>query len=107
METSKDFLALSNLLEEVEMPEKGIFSRTIFKDDRTRVVLFAFAEGEELTEHTASVPAIIHVLKGEARISLGDESLQATSGTWIHMQPNLRHSIYTTSPFIMLLTLLM
>jgi quercetin dioxygenase-like cupin family protein len=106
MGATKGFFAINDLLEEVKVPGKGIFSQTIFKDDRIRVVLFAFAEGEELTEHTASVPAIIHVLKGEARITLGEESLQALPGTWIHMQPNLSHSIYTTSPFVMLLTLL-
>jgi len=107
MAPMKNYLILSNLLEEVELPEKGIFSRTIFKDEHTRVVLFAFAKGEELTEHTASVPAIIHVIQGEARITLGDEIVQALPGTWIHMQAKLAHSICANSPFIMLLTMLM
>jgi len=45
-------------------PGKGILSRTLFNDDRLKVVGFGFAQGEELSEHTASMPAILLFLQG-------------------------------------------
>jgi quercetin dioxygenase-like cupin family protein len=87
-------------------PEKGILSRTLHNDDRFKVVLFGFAQGEELSEHTASMPAILHFLQGEAKLTLGDDSIEAKPGTWVHMTKGLRHSIQAKSPVIMLLMLL-
>ena len=59
----------SDLAKEVQPPDKGILSRTLFSDDRLKVVLFGFAQGEELSEHTASMPAVLHFLQGEASSS--------------------------------------
>jgi quercetin dioxygenase-like cupin family protein len=70
------------------------------------VVLFGFAQGEELSEHTASMPAILHFLKGEAQLTLGSDQQQATPGTWVHMPAGLRHSIHARTPVVMLLLLL-
>ena len=80
-------------------------SRTLFNDDRLKVVLFDFAQGEELSEHTASMPAVLHFLRGEARLTLGDDTLEAKSGTWVHMPKGLRHSIQAQTPVVMLLLL--
>jgi quercetin dioxygenase-like cupin family protein len=57
---------VSDLAKEVHPPDKGILSRTLFNDDRLKGVLFGFARGEELSEHTASTPAVLHSLQGEA-----------------------------------------
>jgi len=96
----------SDLAKEVQPPDKGILSRTLFSDDRLKVVLFSFAEGEELSEHTASMPAILHFLQGEALLTLGDDTLEAKLGTWVHMPKGLRHSIQAKTPVVMLLLLL-
>ena len=96
----------SDLAKGVQPPEKGILSRTLFSDDRLKVVLFGFAQGEELSEHTASMPAVLHFLQGEARLTLGDDTLEAISGTWVHMLKGLRHSIQAKTPVVMLLLLL-
>ena len=96
---------ISDLAKEVQPPDKGILSRSLFNDDRLKVVLFGFAQGEELSEHTASMPAVLHFLQGEARLALGDETLEAKSGTWIHMSTGLRHSIHAKTPVVMLLLL--
>src|SRR5215471_15669233 len=97
------FLDLAN---EVQPPDKGILSRTLFSDDRLKVVLFGFAQGEELSEHTASMPAVLHFLQGEAKLTLGDDTLEAKPGTWVHMPKGLRHSIRAKTPVVMLLLLL-
>ncbi|MCA9250570.1 MAG: cupin domain-containing protein [Phycisphaerales bacterium] len=89
-----------------DTPEKGILSRTIQNDENVKIVLFGFAAGEELSEHTASMPAIMHFLSGQADVTLGAEAIVATEGTWVHMDAGLKHSIKANSPVKMLLTLI-
>jgi quercetin dioxygenase-like cupin family protein len=96
----------SDLAKEVQPPDKGILSRTLFNDDRLKVVLFGFAQGEELSEHTASMPAVLHLLQGETTVTLGDDKHEAAAGTWVHMQVGLKHSIKAKTPVVMLLILL-
>jgi quercetin dioxygenase-like cupin family protein len=96
----------SDLAKEVQPPDKGILSRTLFSDDRLKAVLFGFAQGEELSEHTASMPAVLHFLQGEANLTLGDDTVEARPGTWVHMARGLRHSIQAKTPVVMLLMLL-
>jgi quercetin dioxygenase-like cupin family protein len=91
---------------DARLPEKGILSRTLFNDDRLKAVAFGFAEGEELSEHTASVPAVLHFLHGEAKLTLGDDAVEARPGTWVHMPKGQRHSIQAQTPVVMLLLLL-
>jgi quercetin dioxygenase-like cupin family protein len=96
----------SDLANEVQPPDKGILSRTLFSDDRLKAVLFGFAQGEELSEHAASTPAALHFLRGEAKLTLGDDTVEARPGTWVHMPKGLRHSIQAKTPVTMLLLLL-
>ena len=95
-----------DLAKEVQPPDKGILSRTLFSNDRLKVVLFGFAQGEELSEHTASMPAVLHFLQGEAILTLDDDMVEAKSGTWVHMPKGTRHSIQAKTPVVMLLLLL-
>jgi quercetin dioxygenase-like cupin family protein len=95
-----------DLAQEAQPPEKGILSRTLHADDRLKVVLFAFAQEEELSEHTASMPAVLHFLRGEAGLTLDDDAVEAKAGTWVHMPKGMRHSIQARTPVVMLLLLL-
>jgi quercetin dioxygenase-like cupin family protein len=95
-----------DLAREAQPPDKGILSRTLFNDDRLKTVIFGFGQGEELSEHTASVSAVLHFLQGEARLTLGDDTLEAKPGTWVHMPKGMRHSIQAKMPVVMLLLLL-
>jgi quercetin dioxygenase-like cupin family protein len=95
-----------DLAKEVQTPEKGILSRTLFNDDRLKVVLFGFGPGEELSEHTASMPAVLHFLQGEASLTLDDDAVEAKHGTWVHMPKGMRHSIQAKTPVVMLLLLM-
>jgi quercetin dioxygenase-like cupin family protein len=101
-----DYTLFVDLAKEVQPPDKGILNRTLFNDNRLKVVLFGFAQGEELSEHTASMPAIMHFLQGEAKLTLGDETLEAGPGTWVHMPISQRHSIQAKTPVVMLLLLM-
>lgn len=92
-----------DLAKEVQPPDKGILSRTLYNDDRLKAVIFGFGQGEELSEHTASMPAVLHFLQGQAMLTLGDDRHEATPGTWVHMPTGLRHSIQAKTPVVMLL----
>ena len=89
-----------------DIPPDSIVSRTIYAGDDVKVTLFGFAAGQELSEHTASTPAIIHFLQGEADLTLGSDHLQARPGTWAHMPAHLPHSIVARTPVVMLLFLI-
>jgi quercetin dioxygenase-like cupin family protein len=95
-----------DLAKAVSPPADGIISRTIYQDDRIKAVLFGFGGGQELSEHTASKPAVMHFLSGEADVTLGSKPLAATAGTWVHMAAGLPHSIVAKTPVVMLLLLL-
>lgn len=97
---------VNNLTLEIEPPVNGTLSRTIHQDDRLKAVLFGFAAGQELSEHTASSPAIMHFLKGEAEVVLGQDKVTASAGAWVHMPARLPHSILAKTPVSMLLLLL-
>lgn len=100
------YTILSNLAKEIQLPDKGVFSRTIFSDERVKAIAFGFAAGEELSEHTASMPAILQILSGNAALTLGDDRHEAAAGTWVHMPAGLKHSVKAETPVLMLLLLL-
>ena len=65
-----------------------------------------FSAGQELSEHTASTPAVMHFLEGDAHVTLGGDPIVASAGTWIHMQAQLPHSIRAKTHVAMLLLLM-
>jgi len=101
-----DYTHFVDLAKEVEPPDDGILTRTLFNDENVKAVIFGFGQGQELSEHTASMPAILHFIKGEATLSLGDDTVEAQPGTWVHMPADLKHSVETATPVVMLLLLL-
>ncbi len=100
---STPYTQFADLLREVEPPPDGTLNRTLHQDERLKAVLFGFAAGQELSEHTSSMPAVMHFLKGEATVTLGDDQREVGPGAWIHMTAGLRHSIRTRTPLVMLL----
>ena len=89
-----------------EIPADTIVSRTFHTRDGLKAILFGFAAGQELSEHTASVPAVIHILSGEATLTLGADRFEASTGAWASMPPNIPHSILAHTPVKMLLLML-
>ncbi len=101
-----NYVVVENLLQAVEIPKDGTLSRTIHRDDHVKIVLFGFAGGQELSQHTAAVPAIIEIVQGEARVTLDGDEKELSAGSWVFMEANLPHSIYARTDVIMLLTML-
>jgi quercetin dioxygenase-like cupin family protein len=105
MSTEPSFTLLENLLAEVEIPQNGTLSRVMFNADGLRVVLFAFDTGEQLTDHAATVPAVVQVIKGRLEMTLGEETAEIDSGSWVHMDAHLVHALVALEPSVVILTL--
>jgi len=94
-----------SLADETKFAANGIVSRTLLRTPSSRIVLFGFAEGQELTEHTSTQSAVVQILSGECEFSLGGKPHAAKAGDLIYMPPNLPHAVSATKQFSMLLTL--
>lgn len=94
-----------SLADETRFTPNGIVSRTLLRTAALRVVLFGFAEGQELTEHTSTQHAVIQILSGECEFFLGGKPRRVKVGDLIYMPPHLPHAVKAVTPFSMLLTL--
>ncbi|MFP5452281.1 MAG: cupin domain-containing protein [Thermoleophilia bacterium] len=70
-------------------PSTGIHSRTLHSAGDAKVILFMFADGEELSEHASSRPALMQVLHGEPEVVVDGEPIACRPGTWVSMPPEL------------------
>jgi quercetin dioxygenase-like cupin family protein len=89
-----------------EIPAQGTLSRILHDDDRLRLVLFAFGSGQELTEHTASVPTVLQVLPGPFRVTAGEDTFAVGPEVWLLLDPHEAHSLPAREPSCLLLTIL-
>ena len=95
-----------DLVAEAPVPARGIHSQTLSDENGIELVLFAFAPGEQLSEHTSARPAVIHILSGEADLTVGADAHRAIPGTWVRMPANTKHSLVARTALVMALYLL-
>lgn len=96
---------IRQLLHELSPPESGKQSVVLTDNEKSKVILFGFAAGDGLAEHTAPMHAIIQIIQGEAALTVGSDVVKGQAGTWIQMAPGTPHSIQAETPLWMLLTL--
>ena len=101
-----EYTNIQNVADSIEIQADGTISKTLYQDKSLKVVLFGFDAGQELSEHTAAVPAVLHFLDGDADVTLGETTTKAAANTFIHMAAKLPHSITANQPTKMLLMLL-
>jgi quercetin dioxygenase-like cupin family protein len=89
-----------------EIPPDTIISQTVLENERVKLILFGFAPGQELSEHTASMPAILQFVQGEAGLTLDADEVTAQPGTVVYMPPRLPHSVRAQTEVVMILLLL-
>lgn len=94
-----------SLARETQFAAHGIVSRTLLKTCAARVVLFGFAAGQELSEHTSPHHALVQVLSGECEWTLGGRLHTLKAGDLLYMPPGLPHAVKASQQFSMLLTL--
>jgi quercetin dioxygenase-like cupin family protein len=95
-----------DLAASLEIPDEGTLSKVLYSDDRIRVVAFAFDTGQELSEHTATIPVVIQVVSGRFRFEVEDESWEIGPASWMHLDASVPHSVIALEPARLLLTLL-
>lgn len=97
---------IEDLVSVVEIPADGTLSRVVSKADGVRLVVFAFDAGQELTEHTAGVAALVQVVSGTVRVTIDGEELSLTPASWLYMAAGTPHSVVADEPSRVLLTML-
>lgn len=98
-----EYKFMPELANEIAVPNEGIISKVIQKDQFVNVTLFAFSKGQELSAHSAPTPAVLQFLSGEADVKLGEDTVKARPGSFAYMPPALPHAILATSECVMLL----
>ena len=96
-------LGLANL---VSYAAESIVSRTLVENRAGTVTVFAFAAGQGLSEHTAPFDALVEVLDGEGRFTVGGRPNRVTAGQALLMPANVPHAVEARRRFKMLLTML-
>ena len=96
-------LKLSDML---QYQEGSIVSRTIVDKPAGTCTLFAFDEGQGLSEHTAPFDALVHLLDGEAEVTISGNPLQVKQGEMVIMPANQPHALRATNRFKMLLVMI-
>jgi quercetin dioxygenase-like cupin family protein len=104
--TADSYVYARDLRQQAKVPENGILSQTLHSDERSKVVLFGFAAGQELSAHTAPYPATLLFLKGDALLKLGAEEQEAGEGSFVYMAPYLEHGIKARNEVVMVLTMI-
>lgn len=95
-----------NFTEMVSYQTGSVVSRQITKSDAGNVTLFAFDEGQELSEHTAPFDALVHIVEGEAEIIISGQSFHLKNGEAIIMPADEPHAVKAVGQFKMLLTMI-
>jgi len=85
---------------------QGIASRILAKAAGGNVTLFAFDQGQGLTEHSSPFDAFVLVLDGALNLTIGGTLVRATPGTIVRMPANVPHALDASKPSRMLLVML-
>ncbi len=86
--------------------EGSVVSRTIIYKDAGTVTLFAFDQGQGLSEHTAPYDALVQILEGEANVEISGKTILVKQGEMTTMPANHPHALSAVTRFKMLLTMI-
>ena len=106
-ENTKKLVAQAvNLTDLIDYQAGSVVSRTIIDKKAGTVTLFAFDEGQGLSEHTAPYDALVHILDGEAAIVISGKPVRLKKGELTIMPANEPHALSAVTKFKMLLTMI-
>ncbi|MBN2344963.1 MAG: cupin domain-containing protein [Candidatus Aminicenantes bacterium] len=95
-----------NIKELVEWQKGAVVSRTLVDKEAGTVTLFAFDQGQALSEHTAPFDALVQVVDGEAEIRIAGSPHRVGAGEMIVMPAGKPHALKALTPFKMMLILI-
>ncbi len=90
----------------VEYQAGAVVSREVVKKPTGTVTVFAFDAGQGLSEHTAPFDALVHLLDGEAEITIGGKPVAIKTGEMVVMPANVRHALKAVERLKMLLVMI-
>ena len=93
-----------NLKEEVAYQDGQIVSKTLAQNDAVSITLFAFSKGEEIGGHDSEGDAMVQVIEGTGRFTVGGTEHIVHAGEVLIMPAKIRHAVYAVEDFKMLLT---
>ena len=94
------------LVDLIDYQEGSVVSRTIIDKEAGNVTLFAFDNGQGLSEHTAPFDALVYNLDGEVEVTLSGKAIQLKKGETVIMPANKPHALKATKRFKMLLVMI-
>jgi quercetin dioxygenase-like cupin family protein len=97
---------IMNLKELVAYQKGAIVSRTLVEKEAGTVTLFAFDEGQALSEHTAPFDALVQVTDGTAEVRIAGVPHRVGAGAMIVMPAGRPHALKALTPFKMMLTMI-
>ncbi len=93
------------MAEMIEYQSGSVVSRTLIDKPTGTVTLFAFAEGQGLSEHTAPFDALVYILDGQTNITISGKKYELIEGEMIVMPANKPHALKATKQFKMMLVM--
>ena len=97
---------VADLADLVEYQDGAVVSRTLVKKPTGAVTLFAFDEGQELSEHTSPFDALVQVLDGDVEITISGSPLRLTAGQMVVMPAEKPHALRATGRMKMMLVMI-
>lgn len=94
------------VIDSIDYVPGGIASKQVLKKETGNITLFSFDEGEGLSEHTAPFDALIHVIEGEAEISIAQEKFKLGRNDVIILPAGIPHAVLAVKKFKMLLVMI-
>jgi quercetin dioxygenase-like cupin family protein len=104
-DAGRAFAQPANFADLIEYQNGSVVSRTIIDKETGTVTLFAFDEGQGLSEHTAPFDALVHVLDGEAEVTISGKPFLLKAGEMVIMPANEPHALKAIARFKMVLTM--
>ena len=90
----------------LQYQEGSIVSRVLLKNKGGNVTLFAFDQGEGLSEHTAPFEALVFVVDGETEVEIAGKPYRVGPGETITLPANIPHAVRAVTRFKMVLTMI-
>ena len=94
------------LIDMIDYQEDSIVSRTIIDQKTGTLTLFAFGQGQGLSEHTAPFDALVYILDGEAEVAISGKALHVATGEMVIVPADEPHALKALTRFKMMLVMI-
>lgn len=89
------------LRDQVEYHPGQVVSKTLVQNETVSMTVFSFDKGEEISTHAAGGDAMVTVLEGKGRFTVGDEVFYLVAGETLIMPKNIPHAVFGEERFKM------